>query len=169
MISRYESGALGLPNHGCYFTITQSQFEQWACARKGWFSAIEGLRTGATMEMHLGTAWDAWKRDVWTWWQERDEPYPTRGLERCVWCDGPGCERCNHTGQSALEAAARVLEAAGLDSWRDDTERFLDVFRRMAEGWLAYFEGGRLQSWEVLGVQLSGARQVMNPATGEPY
>lgn len=169
VISRYESGAIGLPSHGCYFTITQSQFEQWACARKGWFSAIEGLRTGATMEMHLGTAWDAWKRDVWTWWQERDEPYPTRGLERCVWCDGPGCERCNHTGQSALEAAARVLEAAGLDSWRDDTERFLDVFRRMAEGWLAYFEGGRLQSWEVVGVQLSVARQVMNPATGEPY
>ena len=66
LIRRYESGALGLPAHGCYFTISQSQFERWACARKGWFSEIEGLRTGATMEMHLGTAWDAWKRDVWT-------------------------------------------------------------------------------------------------------
>lgn len=169
LIRRYESGALGLPSHGCYFTISQSQFERWACARKGWFSEIEGLRTGATMEMHLGTAWDAWKRDVWTWWQERDEPFPEYGLDRCVWCDGEGCERCGWDGRSSLDLAVEVLERAGEESWRDDTERFVDTLRRMAEGWIAHYEGGRLQSFEVAGVQLSLARQVMNPATGEPY
>ncbi len=170
VIRRYESGARGLPDHGCYFTISQSQFEKWACARKGWFTEIEGLRTGATLEMHLGTAWDAWKRDVWTWWQERDQPYPGSGLERCVWCEA-GCERCADTGASALEQAATVLEAAAEDKGADpgEVERLVDTFRRMAEGWIAHYEGGRLQSLEVVGVQVPLARQVLNPATGEPY
>lgn len=170
VIRRYESGALGLPDHGCYFTISQSQFERWACARKGWFSEIEGLRTGATLEMHLGTAWDAWKRDVWTWWQERDAPYPTAGLERCVWCE-VGCERCGYTGDSALALAIQGLERAAEEKGADPSEfeRLLDTLYRMAEGWIAYYEGGRLQSYEVAGVQVSLARLIPNPATGEPY
>jgi len=169
LIRRYESGALGLPSHGCYFTISQSQFERWACPRKGWFSEIEGLRTGATVEMHLGTAWDAWKRDVWTWWMERDAPYPESGLDRCVWCDGSRCARCQQTGESALALAERGLWAAVEAIDPDSAERLLDTLRRMAEGWIANYEGGRLQTYEVVGVQVPLARAVPHPRTGALY
>lgn len=169
LIRRYESGALGLPAHGCYFTISQSQFERWACPRKGWFSEIEGLRTGATVEMHLGTAWDAWKREVWTWWQERDAPYPERGLDRCVWCAGEGCDRCEDTGTSGLDRASETLRALAEEMDPDGAERLLDTLRRMAEGWVAYYEGGRLQTYAVAGVQVALARAVPNPRTGAPY
>jgi hypothetical protein len=171
LIRRYESGARGLPDHGCYFTISQSQFERWACPRKGWFTEIEGLRTGPTAEMRLGTAWDAWKRDVWTWWMERDQPYPESGLDRCAWCDGAGCERCDGSGASALTLASDTLAEAGEEVGMEssEVERQADALRRMAEGWVAHFEGGRLQSYEVAGVQVALARQILNPRTGKPY
>ena len=170
-IRRYESGALGLPAHGCYFTISQSQFERWACPRKGWFSEIEGLRTGVTPAMRLGTAWDRWKREVWTWWQERDEPYPERGLERCVWCDGEagdvGCERCA-SGESELHRAAVDLQES-CEMEPEQVATLLDQLYRMAVGWVAHYEGGALQDLQVMGVQVPLAREVVNPRTGEPY
>lgn len=171
LIRRYESGALGLPDHGCFHTITQSSFTAWACARKGWFSEVEGLRSRATPEMHLGTAWDAWKRDVWEWWRVRDEPYPAWGLDRCVGCGGDGCGRCQYTGVSALARAIEGYEAAveviGLDP--SEVERAADTLRRMADGWLAYYEGGGLQDLAVAGVQVPLARAVPHPRTREPY
>lgn len=170
-IRRYESGAIGLPDHGCYFTISQSQFEKWACDRRGWFSEVEGLRGRPTVEMHLGTAWDAWKRDVWTWWQERDAPYPASGLDRCVWCAGDGCDRCDDEGGSALDAAVtgyrETLDEMGVGF--DQAERGEETLRRMAEGWIAFYEGGNLQQYQVSGVQVSLSRIIVNPLTGEPY
>ena len=168
-IRRYQSGALGLPDHGCYITVAQSEFARWYCPRHALFSVIEGMRTRPTGPMLLGTAWDAWKRDVWTWWMERDQPYPRAALDACAWCDGAGCESCAGSGDSALKLALDTLEAstaAYVDAF--EIEQTCETIARMADGWLAFYEGQQLDDWTVAGVQVPVARAVPGPA-GVPY
>lgn len=167
-IRKYSTGAIGLPDHGCYITVTQSEFSRWYCPRHALFAVVEGMRTRPTLAMMLGTAWDAWKRDVWTWWMKRDQPYPSSALEACAWCGGDGCETCDQTGTSALQAAVEGLEtdAAHIDTY--EVEQAAETLRRMAEGWLAFYEGQQLDDWTVAGVQVAVARAVPGPA-GTPY
>ena len=49
--------------------------------------SAEGLRTGATMEMHLGTAWDAWEARRVDVVAGTGRAFPEYRLDRCVWCD----------------------------------------------------------------------------------
>lgn len=168
-IRRFNSGALGLPDHGCYITVSQSEFSRWYCPRHALFSVVEGMRTRPSMPMLLGAAWDAWKRDVWTWWKERDQPYPRSALDACVWCDGAGCETCNGTGDSALKLALDTLEASASSYAEDhEVEQACETVARMADGWLAFYEGQQLDDWTVAGVQVPVARAVPGPA-GTPY
>lgn len=157
-LRRYSTDTLGAPVHGRYIAVSQSEFSRWHCPRQALFSVVEGLRTAPSLPMLIGTAWDAWKRDVWTWWMERDATYPASGLSACVWCAGAGCARCDG-GRSALDTALNALDAGGRFD-PEEVEQTAEMVRRMADGWIAYYEGGRLDDWEVAGVQVPIARAV---------
>lgn len=163
-VERYgaEDGQItyGLPEDGRFLAISNSELETAACPHRWMLRHVRHLKTRATYAMDLGTAWDRWMGDVFSWWAMKDQPYPLSGLESCPWCQkDPGCLSCEGTGQSALRRAGRAL----FDTHHPEAEQMVDTLYRMAEGWLIYHHGGALGRFQVVGVHVRMAREIRAP------
>jgi len=121
--------------------------------------------------------------EVYTWWMERDEPYPLRSVlgadygeggeqrQPCLFCDGARCARCRETG---LCAYARTLDEWGHAVARnrmdlEEAERDAIVLRRALRGYFEVYGVGPSVDYRVVGVELSLCAQVHHPLTGRPY
>lgn len=183
LVRRYETGVIGLPANGQFVGVTNSELKRLACLRQFFFAEVEGLRAPPSKRMDAGNAWDAIVSDVYTWWMERDCPYPASGLDDCVWCGGTGgelgCEPCEDTGQSVVSRSMQVYRDHNeADAARDDgfltyspeeIEKTEEGLRRMLGGYLIRFHGGPLQTMKIIAVQPAMARQIVNPRTGKPF
>lgn len=190
-VRRYEGGALGLPAHGRFIAITNTELGRLACDRRYLLSNIEHLVAPPTKRMDLGNVWHAVTEEIYVWWQLNDAKYPESGLDSCVWCDGHAhdddagvdCEHCGGTGQSALARAMAPYYAA-LDEYegdegdvpgaapiytREEVEKLEETVRRMATSYLVRYHNGPLQSIRIVAVEVPIARAILNPRTGRPF
>lgn len=188
-VRRYVGTIHGLPPNGQAVIVTNSSLKALPCRRQFFFAEIERLRAPGTRRMDAGNAWDTVISDVYTWWMLHDRPYPTNGLDECVWCSGNGerpddfggmepCAFCA-TGESVIAKAMRKYhETVERDRARDDgfvtyseeeLEKTEETLRRMLDGYLVRFHGGPLQSMKIVAVQPMLARQIVNPRTGKPF
>lgn len=159
MIERYpERDILGLPAHGRYVVVTNSELSRLPCPRRFWFGEIEHLKSKATHKMDLGTAWDHLIECVWRYVRRHDRPYP---LDiPCPDCTGRTCQACKGHG-SPLDAVTQMFDP-------ETQEEARDQLARAFEGWILTHNGGFFRDYEVVGSQLALARPILDPRTGQP-
>lgn len=171
---------------------SNSERNNYACARRGWFAHVEGLRRPETSAMRYGTLWHLWMEEVHRWWMRRDTTWPDWGIVMCPFCKGTGarpedepkdltqskCSRCEGSGKGVLTRIAEDLAEAARQSQRsgrepvftdEEAQRVVDTLSRAVYGWLLKYGADPDPSLEVVAVEQSIARVVLNPTTGRPY
>ena len=175
---------------GPHWTTSQSERHDWACAQRGWFRRVEGLRASSTPKMRLGTAWHAWQEALHAYWRRNDGAAPADPVgNRCLACDGTGrvptadgqgvlvgpgdaCPPCKGTGHSALlrfeqaeDAAARAAGSQDYDAAAGARQALADL----VEVWFVTRGGGAQDPrLRIAAVEGKVYREVRHP-DGRPY
>jgi hypothetical protein len=174
--ARYEGGAIGLP--GRAVTISNSERSRLPCGLQWWFGYGEGLTPDAAARpLRYGRAWHWFLEDLHLWWLHHDSVYPAGAAQNCVWCDGgttgsgKACPECDgslrgpaaraHHEWRELEDAGQIEPGQAHADWTRLT--------RAIEGYLYVYGRAPLTSYKPIGVELSLACPILNPATGKPY
>lgn len=189
-INRYavdeEGGGrpIGMPNTDRIIPITQSELGQWQCPRRGLLR--DTLKGRSTSAQRLGNLWHMVAEDLYRWWMIHDQPYPEGNLLHCGWCSGSGwecldtgerhaCASCRGTGLGPVALAreeihdlAEVYEPGGRGISAEEAEEMAEKLHRMADGYLQRWHGRPLQSVQIVAVEHTLVRPILNPMNGLP-
>ncbi len=143
-ISRYHERIPGLPDHGRFVTLTNSELSRLPCLRRYYFSEIEGLKIKSTRKMDLGTAWDTLLEHTWSFVATHDRPFP----------------------RVDADLVAQVV--AQMDPDPEEVEPLTEQLTLAWRGWLTTYNGGYSPEYQVIGTQLPFARLITHPRTGAP-
>lgn len=176
-VRRYEQEVRGLPARAV--VLTNSERVTAACARRWWFSEVEGLRPRQVERpLRFGAAWAQLLDEVHRWWMQHDTPFPDGAEDRCAWCGGYGCERCASPADGAPGAGpvARTLRgwqrlqregATAEEGW--NPERDAEALRRTLDGWFRSLgHRGPPDEYRVVGAEVAFAAPILTPS-GTPF
>lgn len=189
VVPRYEGKIAGpagsaVPKSGRFISLTNSERSLAACPKRWWFRHGERLDTEAGPAARLGTAFHEVMEDVWGWWAETEDPYPTHFIDdACIWChrlraNAPTwaeesdcvCERCSEGDAGAVPTMWHIAKR-----WRDTLvdcdEPFMtedelaeqvERLRNMLIGYLTYWGTKPPDGYRVIGVEVTLAAPIMD-------